>query len=537
MWDDGLVDRITGAAKARLIAAAQYPTFENVPKYTSTSADEAIALGRKCGIEPIGYQEHVCQGTLGEIESGEWAAPEVALIESRQNGKGVVGEIRAIAGIALFEEDLIFWTAHLMPTALEAMQRILAGVTNYDPLRKEIKRIVNVNGQECIEFYGASKRSRITQPRRIRFSARTAHAGRGFTKAKTIVFDEAYQLKADQQSAIMPTMSTVKNTQVLYLSSPPLDTSAFGPKRPEDSTPGLILFKLRNRARAGDNLLAYYEWGIDENLDEIEARDPDTGGPVVDLDDVKLWHRTNPGYGLFLQERAVQSERAAMTDRGFARERLGAWPVEPIDPKSIEARVVNPKVWQKGRVSELVPGDTIVFGVDASPSRRGASIMAFWVAPDGSECAELVEYREGVAWLPQRLLELKEKHNPLAVAFDSKSQVGTLVGDFRSLGFRDPLPEPMFGDMYIAALSDVVAATSGLLESIKGGWIRHLGQLELTLAVSSVKLRDVGEGQQAFSRKSSASDISPIVALSIARQAWRERHGIVKEYDPSGAIW
>ena len=193
---------------------SQRPTLENVPRYVTTSAPEVIALGRRCGIEPMPYQSHVLNGALGEDELGLWTAGEVVLDEPRQNGKGTIGEERVLGGIGLFHEKLIFWTSHQIPTALEAKKRIEWAIENCDDLRRQVKRIVNVNGQEAIEFYGEDRRTRITDPRRIRFAPRTKHAGRGFAGASTIIYDEAYALTPDQIASSRPTLSTMVNTQI-----------------------------------------------------------------------------------------------------------------------------------------------------------------------------------------------------------------------------------------------------------------------------------------------------------------------------------
>lgn len=533
--------KLTKTQVNKFVRESQYPTFSNVPKYESdVSAKEALALAKRCGYELLPYQSKVCVGSMGELADGTWSSPEVAIVLSRQNGKGVYGEVRCLAGIGIFEEKLIIWTSHQIPPALEAMQRILQAVNNCDDLRREVKKIVNVNGQECIEFYGLSKRSRITEPRRIKFSARTKHAGRGFTKADLIVFDETYHLQVDQQAAIMPTQSTMANSQILYLTSPPLDTATYGPLRTADATPGLILFKLRKRAKAGDRFLAYYEWSLDCDLDEVERRDPDTGEPVVDLDDRSIWFRMNPALGPVLQMKPIEVERESMSDRSFARERCGAWPPEPIDPKSVEARLVNPKAWAAMRVQPFTRGETVVFGIDSTPSRSGTSIVAYWVNPiNGKDVVELVDYREGTAWLPGRMVELREKHNPMAFAFDAKSHIGAMLGELEAVGFKQPDPNfgPTWGDLYVSNLEQLVAATTGALDSIKAGAVEHGGQREFSMAVSGLALRDVGEGQQAFSRKSSNTDISPINGWAIAKQCWKERYGVVESYDPFCAIW
>lgn len=511
-----------------------------VPKMDYTAWPEAKPVMSKCGLSTMPYQDVVMEGLMAEYRKN-WAAAEVVVFEPRQNGKGVIGESRVVAGVALFEEDLIFWTAQLVPTALEGMKRILQHVTANDDLRKEVKKISNVNGRECIEFYGLNKASRITEPRRVVFVARTKDGGRGFAGAKVIIYDEAYKLTPDQMSATMPTLGTVENSQILYLSTPPLDTPASGPRTSRDATPGLHMFDLRKRARAKEPNLAYYNWGLDLDLDALEVPDPDTGKLPVNLDDKKLWYRMNPALGQMLQMRPVERERASMTDRAFARERLGAWPVEPADPKDTSLNTLNPKAWMAARRTDLVPGDTVVFGVDSDPNRTGCAITAYWVQPDGMEAAEQIIVQPGIGWLPQVLFELKQDFDPLGIAFDAKSQIGANVGDLKAVGFQvageGPMREPQWGDMWIADVDRAAAATTGAVEAINSGRVVHGGQREMNIAVASVKMRDIGEGLQAFGRKASSSNIAPINAWALARQCWKEWHGTVGKYDALGSVW
>ncbi|MGY4986484.1 hypothetical protein [Streptomyces nigrescens] len=59
-----------------------------------------------------------------------WAAFEVGLVVSRQNGKGSLLEARELAGLFLFGERLIIHSAHQFDTSKEAFERILMLVEN-----------------------------------------------------------------------------------------------------------------------------------------------------------------------------------------------------------------------------------------------------------------------------------------------------------------------------------------------------------------------------------------------------------------------
>ena len=50
------------------------------------------------------WQEHVVRGMLGERLDRRFSAPQVGVVVPRQQGKGVILEARALAGLFLLEE-------------------------------------------------------------------------------------------------------------------------------------------------------------------------------------------------------------------------------------------------------------------------------------------------------------------------------------------------------------------------------------------------------------------------------------------------
>src|ERR1700749_3842580 len=106
-------------------------------------------------------------------------------------------------------------------------------------------------------------------------------------------------------------MRAVDALQIWVTSSPPLTSDT-----------GEVLFQLRRMALAGGAQLTFMDYGADGSLDALENGD---------LDGQSLWARTNPsevhaGSGHGVSVETMARERAAMSDAGFARERLCIWP-------------------------------------------------------------------------------------------------------------------------------------------------------------------------------------------------------------------
>jgi Homing endonuclease len=64
------------------------------------------------GYEPDPWQEWFLTNALGTLPDATWAATDIGLVVSRQNGKGTVLEIRELGGLFVLGEELIIHTAH-----------------------------------------------------------------------------------------------------------------------------------------------------------------------------------------------------------------------------------------------------------------------------------------------------------------------------------------------------------------------------------------------------------------------------------------
>lgn len=65
--------------------------------------------------------------------------------------------------------------------------------------------------------------------------------------------------------------------------------------------------------------------------------------------------------------------------------------------------------------------------------------------------------------------------------------------------------------------AELIAASMQMLDAVVTEQVRHIDQPRLNRAVAGVARRDVGDGAWRFSRKLSPVDISPLVAVALAR--------------------
>lgn len=191
-------------------AGTQVPRLCLLPPAAVTSAGtECIELAALAGLHLDPWQQFVLHGALGQRADGKWAALEVGLMVSRQNGKGGIIEARELGGLYLFGEQLITHSAHEFKTSQEAFRRVLALIEDTPDLDRRVARVRTSHGEEGIE---------LKTRQRLRFLARSRGSGRGFTGDCTIL-DEAMILRDAAVAALFPTMSARPNPQVWYLGS------------------------------------------------------------------------------------------------------------------------------------------------------------------------------------------------------------------------------------------------------------------------------------------------------------------------------
>lgn len=449
---------------------------------------------------------------------GKWACFEFAEWVPRQNGKGAVLEIRALAGFLLLGEQLIMWSAHEYKTAIRAFRRMKQllkrlgtqvganeNLLEVDGIRIKIN---NTNGEEGFE--------RLDTNAELKFIARSKGSGRGFTGHLNII-DEAFAYTWEQNEALMPTMRAVPNPQIIYTSTPPLTGDT-----------GAVMYHLRQRAEAGgDGSLGYRDWGLDGDLEHLAD---------IDLDDPALWERTNPAWGMRVTEEATARDRRGMSDQGFAREILGIW------PKRVEgSTVIDPARWAQ-MLDEFSTRDReagLALGVDISPLRDSAAICVYGQRADGMGHAQIADYRPGTKWLVPRLVELRDRLEPIAISM-GRGTFAFLKTALDQQGFQLPEDpeEPESGDLAVTGAIDMAAAAGQVLDGVREQAFRVVPNRHLDVAVAGAKTKTSGD-TIAWTPTKSDVDISPLVAMSLARWAYTTRTHLLEdaEYDVLQSIF
>lgn len=467
------------------------PRISLVPDGGTERGKEAIEVARRAGLHLDDWQQHALMGALRTQPNGKWAALEVGVDVARQNGKGGILEARELAGIFAFEERLIIHSAHLVDTSLEAMERLLWLMEDIPEFEMQIKRVVRTNGREGIIFKSGQ---------RIRFRTRTKGGGRGFT-ADCILLDESMFLPEMTVAALVPTLSARPNPQIWYTGS------AVDQQVHEH---GSVFARIRRRGIAGDKGVAYFEWSAPYELDEISDH----------IDDPDVWRMANPAMGIRINEEFVKTERRALDLRSFAVERLGVgdWPTD-----ADEAAAIDWDEWKTLHDNKSYMVDPVCLAFDVTPSRDRCTIAAAGLRPDGILHCEVAEYRRNTGWVAKKLAEITTKRRVHSIVYDARSPAAAL---------RKQL-EAEYVDAQAIDTRGYADACGAFLDLVADKRVRHLAQDELNAAVKNAATRPLGDAW-AWSRKISAADISPLVAVTLA--LWQASEKLTSVYEERGVI-
>ena len=467
------------------------PRIECVPEGDDSLVKEAVQVAKRAGLELDDWQRYAFERSLRTRPDGKWAATEVGVEVSRQNGKGSILEARELAGIFVFGERLIIHSAHLVDTSLEAMERLLYLMEDVPEFDSQIRRVVRTNGREGIIFKSGQ---------RIRFRTRTKGGGRGFT-ADCLLLDEAMYLPEMMMGALIPTLSARPNPQIWY-------TGSAVDQMVHDH--GSVFARIRRRGIAQDKDVAFFEWSAPYEIDTVAEH----------LDEREGWVAANPAMGIRINEEFIQTERRAMDNRTFAVERLGVgdWPSGEDADETID--------WDRWR--DLVDNhsfmlDPICLAFDVPPARDRVSIVAAGLRTDGLIHFEAVEYRRGTGWFADRMQELMAKWNVHSVAYDPGSPAASLVRPLENVGIS----------LTKVGARDYAAACGHFHDAVNEGSVRHLGTDELSAAVKNAATRPLGDAW-AWSRKNSSADISSLVAATLA--VWQASSNLTSVYDERGVV-
>lgn len=417
------------------------------------------------------WQKMVADVGLEILENGLPAYREVVVTVPRQNGKTFLVLAWELHRALLWSDRIAQLISYGAADGNAARKKLLFDqwpIVKRSPLVNTLlpgsSGVRQAAGQEAFIFLNGS---------RIEVLGSSESAGHGRT-VNLAVADEVWSdLDNRREQALVPAMATVRDAQLLVVSTAGHEASVYLRRKVEAG---------RAAVEANQTTgIAYFEWSADEDAD---IEDPDT------------WHSCMPALGYTIDESVVSHALASLDEQEFRRAFLNQW-------TESHERVIPAQAWNNV-LADVSPYGSLTYGVDVNPERSFASIAVM----DRNGNGELGEYRAGTAWVGTRLIELCAKRNA-SVAIDAGGPAASLIPELENAG------------VVIIKLGarDIGSACGAFYDAIADGLvnIRNAAPLieHLNNAVAVASKRPLGDAW-AFARRNTTSDISPLVALTLA---------------------
>lgn len=449
------------------------------PPAVTSAAVEAIEFCESVGLTLDPWQQLVLQHTLGEQADHRWSAFEVGLCVPRQNGKSALAEARILAGLFVFGEETLVYSAHLFDTAMEVMRRLEEWLHNSGESFKTSRS----NGKEGFE---------LSTGQRVKFKTRTKGGGRGLS-GDCVILDEAMILDATAIGALLPTLAAkstnVPGPQLWYMGSA-VDQ--------EIHDKGYVFSSVRKRAQGCTSpRLCYLEWGCEDGADPTSLASR---------------AQSNPGLGIRITPEYIEDEYQAMlhTPKIFAVERLGIgdWPTLDDALDKPLAGSWEPLADDEPTLAAPFP-QTI--GIDRDPQTRVWGIGAAQRTTRGGVHVE-IGYSDtaSVTDMAKRVIDLVTDADPIALVIDQHSPAAALKPYLIEAGI-----EP-----HMTNAPELALACEGIVEAALAGaaHLTHSGQKILDDSALSATTRELPGGRFAFDRPPGGS-IVQLMGVTLAHWA------------------
>ena len=445
---------------------SQEPTVRISPNYQTSDGLNAAKVLRVGGLQLDPWQMDILDDWLGKTPSGKWASTTCGGSVPRQNGKTLLLQSRATAGMLLYGEEVIY-TAHLQKTATETFEEMREFFEG-PKIVKQVKEIKTALGREQIILKNGA---------RIKFLARTRNGGRG-QHGDLLIIDEAQEIDENAQASFLPAISASLNPQTIYTGTPP-----------DPTAPGIVFRGIRKKALDGETKrTSWFEYSVDD---------------IGNVSERERWAACNPALGRRILLSTIESECEQMDPDTFARERLGWW--SPVFTQEIET-AIDPDAWNACASMEPKPEGKTAYAVKFAVDGSETVLCGAVIPKVGLARVSLIDRKPagyGTKWVADWLNQ--RQGQAACVVIDGRNGVDVLIDRISDTWrFKDSIIKASANDM-IAAVS---VLTDGLAEK-SFTWFAPQEDLRDS-ALTSIK-RPIGKGW-GFGGENSA----PIEAAALA---------------------
>lgn len=427
----------------------QDPTFSVIGDYAYSYGAEVVEMFEdEGGATFYPSQKRELELMLARNESGDPAALTIGISKPRQNGKSYAARYYAIY-MGDFEHRQVLYSAHHSTTTnkmFKALCNLFESPERYPDFAQDVKAISHARGYEGIYFKDWRDDDGVIHDGGcIEFATRTNSGSRGGTYS-VIIIDEAQEMNAEEQEAMLPVMSAASDLndarmmpQQIFVGTPP------GP-----TCHGTVFADMHDTAHSEEpGSVWWLEWGIDSKDPNKDITDAQSALAAA--------YETNPAMGYRIAEKTILNEFETMTISGFSRERLGWW--APTTSERVTYAIPE-KVWYACRSSDQKPEGKTAYGVKFSADGSSVCLCGAVIPQSGPARISMIEYRStasGTAWLASWLNERYKKAS--CVVIDGRNGVDVLVDKISDTWL-------MKGSVVRPSVKEVIAAVGMLTDSL-----------------------------------------------------------------------
>ncbi len=444
------------------------------------------------------WQQHVIDVALELDPDGSFAFDEVVLTVPRQSGKTTLVLAMAVhrltAMAALHGRQRLTYTAQLRAKARLKLERDFA-----ETLRgaRGFKEITNPKARPAkatdwkLSLNNGAENIQIGPGNYLQIDAPSRTGGHGDTLDVGVI-DEAFAHVDDTiETGMEPSMATRGDHQLWVLSTAGDAKSKY-----------LWRKILAGRAACESGVhgrTAFFDWSAHE--------DADPGDPAT-------WRSCSPALDITITERFLEGQWEKAQRHGqegidkFCRSYLNQWPEIPLLDDDVQFRVIPSADWARWEHVGHTPTGQLWYALDVDVNAAGEEWCSVGVS-DGVhlELVTPIEVGSGTGWVVPSVVAMRDVVGELVV--DPKGRAGKLIEPLEKVGIKVRKITP----------DEFTQASQQFLDAVLAGQVRHIDQAQLNRAVAGVARRDVGDGAWRFSRSRSSADISPLVAVMLARWA------------------
>lgn len=431
----------------------------------NTRGHEVANVAKLLGMPLMAWQREVANVGLEVDDNGVPYYREIIVSVSRQSGKTSLVLSWMIHRALLWgSRQMVAYGAADGNAARKKLMTDQLPIIHDSKLGPALTEVRRAAGQEALVFRNDS---------RIEVFGSAASSGHGRSLDLAIA-DEVWHDSDDRrEQALIPAMATRPEAQLVVISTAGTDESIYLRRKVEAGRQAVTEGKTSD--------ICFIEYAADEN---------------APIDDPNTWRSCMPALGYTISEKVVAHALKTMEEDEFRRAFLNQWTAKT-------ERVIPTAAWERV-LADVAPDGALVFGVDINPQRSFASIAVV----DREGRAELGQYGAGTSWVVGRIKELASKWNS-PVALDESGPAGSLVPELEACGVQ-----------VIKVAGRDLASACGLIYDAIGDEKLHIRNAmpmveHLTAAVDAARRRPLGDAW-AWTRKDTASDISPLVALTVA---------------------